>query len=94
MKKLELSVLCEQTKAAMVTFGFSTTTLEYCEKTGFQPIRSYFDTYNQEMILLETLECCVLQARQKYEDGKLSYHGFSYLRKTVSMMEEVFLQIP
>jgi hypothetical protein len=37
------------------------------------------------------LKSSVLQARQKYENGQLSYHGFSYLRKTVSMLEEVFM---
>jgi site-specific recombinase XerD len=42
------------------------------------------------MVSLETLECCVLQARQKYEDGDLYYNGFCYLRKAASMMEEVY----
>lgn len=51
----------------------------------------YFATSNQQNVSLEALESCVLQARQKYEDGKLSYHGFSYLRKSVSMMKEVFM---
>ena len=91
MKKFEPSVLIEQIKAAMVTFGFSVATLEYYEKTVFQPIRSYFATCSQEMVSLETLDCCVFQTRQKYEDGKLSSHGFSYLRKAASMMEEVYM---
>lgn len=91
MNKLEPSVLCEQIKEAMVTFGFNSATLEYYEKTAFQPIRSYFSTCNQQTVSLETLKCCTLQARQKYEDGKLSYHSFSYLRKAVSMMEELFM---
>lgn len=91
MNKSEPSVLCDQIKKAMGKFSFSPATVEYYEKTGFQPIRLFFATCNQEMVLLETLDRFVLQARQKYEDGKLSYHGFSYLWKTVSMMKEVFM---
>jgi hypothetical protein len=91
MNNLEPSVLCEQIIDAMVTFGLSPATLEYYEKVGFQPIRLYFATCKQQMVSLETLESCVLQARQRYEDGKLSYYGFSYLRKTLSMMKEVFM---
>jgi hypothetical protein len=40
----------------MVTFGFSPATLEYYEKTGFQPILSYYATCDQETISVESLK--------------------------------------
>jgi site-specific recombinase XerD len=90
MKNLELFHLWEQVKTSMLTFGFSAKTLEYYEKVGFQPLCSYFLASKQEEISLEALYSCVFETRNKYEEGKISSHDFSYLRKTVSMIEEVY----